>query len=84
MPLVDNTRRLARVSENELSLPCSEDERRELSALSGRVVPFVAVVESAYTRGSAMTCAVGDDRGVTALAFGISLFSPKWQRSSWQ
>ena len=29
-----------------------------------------------------MTFAVGDGRGVTALTFGVSLFSPKWQRSS--
>ena len=34
------------------------------------------------TRGSATTLAVGDDGCVTALKFGVSLFSPKWQRSS--
>ncbi len=35
------------------------------------------------TRGSATTIAAGDGRGVMALAFGVSLLSPKWQRSSW-
>ena len=34
------------------------------------------------TRGSATTFAVGDGRCVTALKLGVSLFSPKWQRSS--
>jgi len=35
------------------------------------------------TRVSATTFDVGDGRGVMALAFGMSLLSPKWQRSSW-
>ncbi len=35
------------------------------------------------TRGSATTLAVEDGRGVAALSFGVSLWSPKWQRSSW-
>ena len=34
------------------------------------------------TRGSATTFAVGDGRCVTVLKLGVSLFSPKWQRSS--
>ena len=34
------------------------------------------------TRGSTTTFAVGDGRCVTALKLGVSLFSPKWQRSS--
>ena len=34
------------------------------------------------TRGSATTFAVGDGRWVTVLKLGVSLFSPKWQRSS--
>ena len=34
------------------------------------------------TPGSATTFAVGDGRCVTALKLGVSLFSPKWQRSS--
>ena len=50
MTLVDNTRTLAKIGENELPLPCSECERRELSALSGRLAPFVPVVQSAHSR----------------------------------
>ena len=34
------------------------------------------------SRGSATTFAVGDGRCVTVLKLGVSLFSPKWQRSS--
>ena len=34
------------------------------------------------TRGSATTFAVGNGQCVTALKLGVSLFSPKWQRSS--
>ena len=35
------------------------------------------------TRGNATTFALGDGRGATARAFGVSLLRPKWQRSSW-
>ena len=35
------------------------------------------------TLGSATTFAVGEGRGVIGLSSGVSLPSPKWQRSSW-